>query len=189
MRRLDASNSTRAPSQPASRKRRPSRGGERPRVDVIVASPLWKSQPRAKAIVQRAVSEAAAVAGSPGRLAGEMSVLLADDATVRGLNHRWRGKDAPTNVLSFPANAGAAEGMPHLLGDIAIAYETLAREAEAQHKSFGDHLCHLVVHGFLHLLGYDHEQEDEAEVMERLEIAILARLDVTDPYIAREAAG
>jgi probable rRNA maturation factor len=102
---------------------------------------------------------------------------------MRTLNERWRGCAEPTNVLSFPAVPGAAT-----LGDIAIAYETTAREAEADGKRFADHLAHLAVHGFLHLLGYDHQSNDEADAMERRERVILARLGIADPYAVGDSA-
>jgi probable rRNA maturation factor len=119
-----------------------------------------------------------------------MSILLADDAAVRELNRTWRGKDVPTNVLSFPATETAEgevpqpefAGVPLELGDIALAYETCEREARAQGKRFADHVAHLVSHGVLHLLGYDHLDDDEAQRMEALEIRILAGLGIADPY-------
>jgi probable rRNA maturation factor len=113
----------------------------------------------------------------------EMTVLLTDDREMRDLNRRWRGKDAATNVLSFPAG-DEPEGIdgPRQLGDIVLAAETIAREAEAQGITLTDHLSHLVVHGTLHLLGYDHEDDAEAERMEALETTILAGLGIADPY-------
>jgi probable rRNA maturation factor len=102
---------------------------------------------------------------------------------MRELNGRWRGRPEPTNVLSFPAT-----GRTETLGDIAIAYQTTAREAEAEGKPFADHLAHLAVHGFLHLLGYDHQSDAEAAAMERLEAAILARLGIGDPYAKGDTA-
>ena len=109
------------------------------------------------------------------------------DQSLQALNARWRGRDAPTNVLSFPADASAA---PHL-GDLALAYGVCAAQAQAQGKALGDHLQHLVVHGVLHLLGFDHESDEAgAEEMEALERTVLARLGVADPYAAeREAVG
>lgn len=116
----------------------------------------------------------------------ELSVVLADDDTVRDLNARFRGKDAPTNVLSFAAlddeDAPRPEGAPLLLGDVVLAYETCDREASEQNKSLSDHYTHLVVHGVLHLLGHDHEDDGEAGEMEALETSILAGLGVPDPY-------
>jgi probable rRNA maturation factor len=118
--------------------------------------------------------------------AAELSLVLGGDALVRGLNRRWRGKDAPTNVLSFPAAEPRGEG-PLLLGDVVLAYETVAREATAQGKTLKAHLSHLLAHGVLHLLGFDHESDGEARRMEGLERRILARLGMRDPYRAREA--
>ena len=150
-------------------------------IDILVQSPLWESKPEARTVLRRAIRKAASVVSKQG----ELAVVLADDSTVHALNRTWRHKDAPTNVLSFPVE-GAPErhGTPHLLGDIVIAYETTAREARTQGKSFVDHLVHLAVHGFLHLAGYDHVEDGEAETMERLESTILAELAVPNPYAA-----
>ena len=120
----------------------------------------------------------------------ELGLTLTDDAGVRTLNRDYRGQDKPTNVLSFPLNDPAgpdgllepdAPGAPLLLGDIVLAFETVAREAAAQEKSLSNHACHLVVHGVLHLLGYDHETETEACTMEHLEVAVLAGLGISNP--------
>jgi probable rRNA maturation factor len=129
---------------------------------------------------------------------GDIAVLLTDDAAIRELNRQWRKFDKPTNVLSFPApprpraqkgrEQAAASEAPDLLGDIVIAHETTAREAAAEGKPLSHHLAHLAVHGFLHLLGYDHESDAAAQDMERLETGILARLDVPDPYLMRDGA-
>lgn len=129
-----------------------------------------------------------ALAGATGPV--EIAITLSDDAEVQVLNRDWRGKDKPTNVLSFPGLEGAMAGLlppdaPRPLGDLILAYETCAREAEEQGKSLADHARHLVVHGVLHLLGYDHETDAEAEEMEALETTILAGLGIADPY--REA--
>lgn len=132
----------------------------------------------------------AALEGAPVGPLVEVSVVLTDDAAQRALNRDWRGKDAPTNVLSFPAlaraelaaGAAADPGRPILLGDVVLALETTRREAEAAGKPLADHAAHLLVHGVLHLLGYDHETEADAASMEPLETAILARLGVADPY-------
>ena len=115
--------------------------------------------------------------------AAVVAVLLADDDTVADLNQRFRGKAGPTNVLSFPAPANP-EGQ---IGDIALAYGVCAREALEQGKSLKDHLIHLSVHGVLHLLGYDHETDGDAEAMEALERSILETLGVSDPYAAERA--
>ena len=154
-------------------------------VDIGVESPLWKAQRGADAMLRRALAAAAALVPSDG----ELAVVLTDDAAIRALNRDWRGKDAATNVLSFPAKEARPDRRaPRLLGDIVIAYETVAREVAADGKPFMHHLAHLAVHGFLHLVGYDHEANGDADAMEGLEIAILARLDVPDPYLLRDQA-
>jgi probable rRNA maturation factor len=149
-----------------------------PDIDIEVQSPLWDAQPEAERTVRAAIAAAAARAPA----AGEMSVLLADDAAVQALNRDWRKIDKPTNVLSFPAAVPKAAGIPPLLGDVAIAFETLDREAREEEKPFLHHLAHLVVHGYLHLLGYDHGTDSEAEAMEDLEREILAAMRIPDPY-------
>jgi probable rRNA maturation factor len=126
----------------------------------------------------------------PAEAAPEVSIVLADDDALRRLNRDYRGKDRPTNVLSFSALEGAAtpdcSGGPMILGDVVVALETAEREAAAEGKSLADHLRHLVVHGVLHLLGYDHEAPAEAEEMEDLERRVLAGMGVSDPYAARQ---
>jgi probable rRNA maturation factor len=109
--------------------------------------------------------------------AGAVALLLTDDDEMRVLNRTWKSKDAPTNVLSFPAPEGFGS-----LGDVAMGFETVAREAQAQGKSFADHAAHLLVHGYLHLLGHDHHTDSEAEAMEAHERTILAALGIADPY-------
>src|SRR6266851_3299219 len=128
----------------------------------------------------------------PNKAAGEaeLAVMLTDDAGIRTLNNNWRGIDKPTNVLSFPAlqptGKSGPDDAPRMLGDIAIAYETTRKEADDEQKPFDHHLSHLAVHGFLHLIGYDHENDDAAEAMESLEQEILAQLGIPDPYADRE---
>ncbi|MEM9232994.1 MAG: rRNA maturation RNase YbeY, partial [Pseudomonadota bacterium] len=118
-----------------------------------------------------------------GLRAGEISLLFTSDAAVQVLNRDWRGKDRPTNVLSFPAeDFPALEGVPTPLGDIALAYETCVREATEKEISVEDHLAHLILHGILHLLGYDHLMDEDAAEMEGLERRLLARLGIADPY-------
>jgi probable rRNA maturation factor len=153
-----------------------------PIVDVLTESPLWEKEPRAVPVVERAIAVAAEAIDAP---LGEVVVMLADDETVRSLNRDWRKIDKPTNVLSFPA-AQTPGIEPLMLGDIVIAYETLTRECEAEDRVFLHHLAHLAVHGFLHLMGYDHQNDSDAEAMEQLETAILARLDMPDPHLARD---
>jgi probable rRNA maturation factor len=154
-----------------------------PAIEIVVESRLWSAQRNARAVIRRAIGAAAAMAPT-GK--GEIAIVLTDDPAMRRLNRAWRGKNAPTNVLSFPASKD--NGAAHL-GDIAIAYETTAREAKAEHKHFRHHLAHLAVHGYLHLAGYDHIDEQEAQIMENLEIAVLQRLKVPNPYVARDAKG
>lgn len=145
-------------------------------IEVEVEDEAWAA---AIADVEAVVVTAAEAA--LGTVAGAVTILLADDATVRDLNARFRGKDRSTNVLSFPA-APLPGAVLEPLGDIVLAYGTCAAEAEAQAKSLADHLRHLVVHGVLHLLGRDHEDDAEAEAMETEEREILSGLGVVDPY-------
>ncbi|MBS9477322.1 rRNA maturation RNase YbeY [Ancylobacter radicis] len=159
-------------------------------VDVLVEADAWSAHPLAADLVARAVR--AACAGVLGAYeldiesGAEIAVKLTDDATIQALNRDWRGKDYATNVLSFPTpEVVRAGGDPHL-GDIAIALETLTREAQEEGKPFADHLQHLAVHGTLHLLGFDHEVAEEAEEMEAMERDILAELGVPDPYADTE---
>jgi probable rRNA maturation factor len=142
-------------------------------VEIVVEAGGWTKAH--EDIVARA-----ALTALDGREEATLAVLLTDDAAIQALNRRFRGKDKPTNVLSFPAASIA--GNQGLLGDIAIAFETLANEAAADGKSFEAHLSHLAVHGVLHLLGEDHETPEEAERMEERERFVLARLGIADPY-------
>ena len=149
------------------------------KIDVLVESKLWKNAKNAEPVIRRAIAEAAATLSTP---AAELAIVLTDDLAIRLLNRTWRGVDAATNVLSFPT--GRTGGNRLLIGDIVLAYETVAAEALAEGKPFAHHLAHLAVHGFLHLLGYDHERKKDAEAMERLERDILQRLAIPDPYRA-----
>jgi probable rRNA maturation factor len=148
-----------------------------PKIDMLVESALWKRRADAKSLARRAIAEAAALLSTPR---AELAIVLTDDLSIRQLNRDWRGVDAATNVLSFPA-AGATGERP-LFGDIVLAYETIDAEAHVEHKPFAHHVAHLAVHGFLHLLGYDHVREKDAEAMERTERNILRRLAIPDPY-------
>jgi probable rRNA maturation factor len=150
-------------------------------IDLAVESDRWSAVGDANGLAQRAAEAAFAVATVAGADV-EINVLLADDATLRDLNRSWRGRDKPTNVLSFPASPQPGLPGPRPLGDIALAFETVAGEAQAEGKALADHAVHLIVHGVLHLLGYDHETEAEAETMEALEVKALARLGIADPY-------
>ncbi|WP_375451165.1 rRNA maturation RNase YbeY [uncultured Devosia sp.] len=133
------------------------------------------------ALAERAVQQALKQAKAKVKGAAELSIVLTDDAEQQGLNRQWRGKDSSTNVLSFPQIEpfGPVRG---ILGDITLARETVEREALDQATGFDDHFTHLVVHGFLHILGYDHNTDAEALQMESLETQILASLGVQDPY-------
>lgn len=139
----------------------------------------------ARAAALAAVAHGAADSGLGCRAMIEIGVSLADDQAQQQLNRDWRGVDRPTNVLAFPGwepSTPIPPGAPLLLGDVVLAFETVAREAEEQGKPLAHHLCHLVVHGVLHLFGYDHTTEVEAVAMEQLETTILAGLGVPDPY-------
>jgi probable rRNA maturation factor len=148
-----------------------------PAIDILVQSPLWSAQPLAEQTVREAIVAASATISTKN---GELSIVLTDDSSIRALNRQWRGIDKPTNVLSFPG-LGLDDG-PRMFGDIVIAYETLKQECEQEQREFLHHLAHLAVHGFLHLIGYDHETDAEADKMEGLESRIMTRLNLPDPY-------
>ena len=148
-------------------------------VAVSVACPAWTARLPAAREVCRGAAEAAFRAARPDIAWAEASLMLADDAMVRDLNRAYRGQDTPTNVLAFPGRDDAcAPGSPTMLGDVVVAYETAAAEATRAGTALADHLCHLVVHGILHLLGHDHETDADAERMEGLESRALATLGV-----------
>ena len=151
-------------------------------LDISAPSPLWRGVPRVRAIARETIAAAIAESGAVSGDGVVVSLCLADDAALRALNARWRGIDKPTNVLSFPSAPSDRVGQASTLGDIALAYETLAREAEDLGVPLADHFRRLLAHGFLHLIGYDHETDAEAERMEALETRILARLGAADPY-------
>jgi probable rRNA maturation factor len=157
-------------------------------VDVVVLSPLWRPHRRAKAQAREAILAAAAACGVTLQDGAEAALHLCDDAHIRTLNKTWRGLDKPTNVLSFPAVQPQELAEALLLGDVVVAHETVAREAAVEGKSFADHFRHLVTHGFLHLVGFDHETEADARAMEAVERRALARLGVADPYADLELA-
>jgi probable rRNA maturation factor len=165
-----------------------------PEIAIVVAAGEWPQEAALQALARRAVNAVVAAIGeapsnpSPnpsaqGEGQQELSIVFTDDAAIRRLNAQYRGKDAPTNVLSFPQTespAAADSGM--LLGDVILAAETLRREAALASKPLEDHMVHLIIHGFLHLLGYDHQTEAAAEKMEQLERVALNRLGIPDPY-------
>ncbi len=143
----------------------------------------WLSEAVLDGLVEPAAAAAFAEIGTTWSGRSELSVVFSDDAAIRKLNAGWRGKDRPTNVLSFPAFPTSRGGpLPPMLGDIVLAAETVKREAALEGKPIENHITHLVVHGLLHLLGYDHETDAEAEEMEAVERAALARLAIPDPY-------
>jgi probable rRNA maturation factor len=151
-------------------------------IDIIVEAGGWPQKRVLRSLVGKAVDAALGEAGVEAA-GSEISVVFSDDAHIRGLNSGWRGKDKPTNVLSFPAFPAQPGGkLPPMLGDVVLAAETVTREAELEGKPLDHHITHLVIHGVLHLLGHDHENEAEAERMEALERAALARLAIPDPY-------
>jgi probable rRNA maturation factor len=152
-------------------------------IDIEVEDEAWaEALPDVEAVVERAAQAA------QGEAAGDLVILLTDDDAVQVLNCQFRGKDKPTNVLSFPGGdmppiPGSGPGASVHLGDIVLAFGVCRDEAEAQGKSLANHLTHLVIHGVLHVLGRDHEDEAEAEAMEAEERLLLASLGVADPYI------
>jgi probable rRNA maturation factor len=158
-------------------------------IDVNTADPAWDGLlPDAAAIAREMAAASWRAAGADTQPA-ELSVLLADDATVQRLNRDHRGQDRPTNVLSFPlGDPISGETSPVMLGDVVLASGVVAREAVTQNKSVAAHFRHLMVHGVLHLLGYEHETDTDADEMESLEVTILAGYAVPDPYRQREAA-
>jgi probable rRNA maturation factor len=148
-------------------------------LDVRVADDRWLVLEDVDAFVAHVLSLSA------GRLAtgGEVAILLTNDAEMHALNKQWRGMDKPTDVLSFPGEGPEIPGQPQYLGDIAIGYETALRDAGTMGRPFEGHIAHLLIHGFLHLLGYDHIEADDAKVMEPLEVELLAQLGWPDPYV------
>ncbi|ESY65749.1 MULTISPECIES: rRNA maturation RNase YbeY [Mesorhizobium] len=150
-------------------------------IDISIEAGDWPAEASLARLVDRAVAAAFAETGAAGH--SELSIVFSDDAHIRTLNADWRGKDKPTNVLSFPAFPHVKDGpLPPMLGDIVLAAETVAREAALEDKPLENHITHLVIHGLLHLMGYDHETDTEAEAMEAVERAALARLAIPDPY-------
>lgn len=167
-------------------------------IAVTVGTAGWRTAlAEPEALCREAIAAALAETVAGRWLAeAEVSLLLSDDATVRRLNSAYRGQPKPTNVLSFPALELTPGRWPEqppdrtpFLGDIVLAWETVRREAKSEARPLGDHISHLVVHGTLHLLGYDHEEDAGAAVMEDLERRILARRGVADPYAQNEDQG
>lgn len=162
-----------------------------PEIAVTLGDEGWTAAlPDAAELCRRVAAVALGVASLPAERL-ELSILLADDATVRDLNRRYRGLDRPTNVLSFAALDDATPDLPDegpiLLGDVVLARQTVVAEADRDGKTLPQHLSHLVIHGVLHLLGYDHDDDGQAGEMEGLETALLAALGIPDPYAVDEA--
>jgi probable rRNA maturation factor len=151
-----------------------------PEIDILVASSDWQNVDDLDPLTRRCIAASIEESGVLLAESCELSVTFCADDEIRDLNAQWRGKDSATNVLSFPT-PGAVEARP-LLGDIVIAYETVAREAREQQKTLQAHVAHMIMHGFLHLVGYDHLSAEEAEEMENLERRIAAKLGMRDPY-------
>jgi probable rRNA maturation factor len=151
-------------------------------IDIAVEAGDWPDESVLGDKAERACTATFAELGiEPSQ--SELSLVFTDDASIQNLNREWRGKDKPTNVLSFPAfEVALVDALPPMLGDVILAFETVSREAALEDKPFEHHLTHLLVHGLLHLLGYDHENDADAEEMEGLERKILERLSVPDPY-------
>ena len=159
-----------------------------PLLDIDL-DPAWPADTDWAALALQAARVLAQLVPELGNPRLQASLLFADNAEVHGLNREWRGKDKPTNVLSFPMLARdellalPPEGPPELLGDLALALETCAREAAEKGISLDHHVAHLIIHGLLHLAGYDHElSTEDARTMEKLEIKALAQLAIADPY-------
>lgn len=148
-------------------------------IDIAIEHEAWSALDALHERVDRAAAAALAEAGVALHDGTELSIVLCDDSFIQNLNRNWRGKDKATDVLSFPADPSARHVT---MGDIVVAYETSAAEARSEDRALGDHLAHLVIHGTLHLLGYDHETDQEADTMERLERAALLRLGIVSPY-------
>ncbi|MDR6815960.1 putative rRNA maturation factor [Neorhizobium sp. 2083] len=161
-------------------------------IQISIEDEGWPEEPALMALSEKTLEAAAEFLARQEKqpfpkIAPELSLVFTDDAAIKEINAEWRGKDKPTNVLSFPAFPLEPGKMPGpMLGDIVIARETVEREAVDLDKSFEDHLTHLLVHGFLHLFGYDHMETDEAERMEALETRILAVLGLSDPYAGQD---
>lgn len=158
---------------------------------IVCQFDAWRQIGAVEDCIQRAIAMLRYVPEATEYGQSEITIALCDDAMVRTLNRQFRNQDKPTNVLSFPATANSthhADAADRSLGDIILAYETVMSEASGLKKPAADHLTHLVIHGSLHLLGYDHETECEAELMENMEVSLLKRLDIANPYSeARDA--
>ncbi len=163
------------------------------KTDIIIAEKLWKTQPNISSQIKSLIKQIVPQTPLATIKKIEISILLTNDKQIQELNKNYRHKDKPTNVLSFPLLDGKKIKNGNLqklnlntdylaLGDIVISYETLSKEAKEQNKTFQNHLTHLLIHSLLHLIGFDHEKEKDAQIMEELEIKILANLEISNPY-------
>ncbi len=156
---------------------------DNPEIDIVQQAGNWPIEEAIAALTEKAISVSIDVAKLKLRQNSELSVVLSNDEEVQVLNKNWRKIDSPTNVLSFPVEDISVGEMPGmLLGDIVLSFETITREAENQGVSFDNHFLHLVIHGFLHIFGYDHIDDKDAVEMEAVEIACLSRLGIANPY-------
>ena len=161
------------------------RGSDLPfTVEITIEAEEWtaRTDDSLEGLAEAAVAAAVEIAELDAVAGSELGITFSDDTRVRGLNAAYRGKDKPTNVLSFPVDGGRDGPAGPLIGDIILGFETISRESEDLGIPFNDHLTHLIVHGLLHLFGYDHETEADAALMEPLETKILAALGMSDPY-------
>ena len=153
-----------------------------PNIDLSIECERWEAVDGLEKLAQTVIDACLLETSQTLPVKAELSLLFCDDPAIRMLNKTWRNKDAPTNVLSFPVPTRKGRTPSPMLGDIVIAYETTAAEAKRDHKTLRDHTAHLIAHGFLHLMGHDHEIEAEAETMEAAERRILQHLGIADPY-------
>jgi probable rRNA maturation factor len=157
----------------------------KPVIDIAIETEAWEAFDDPASLAEAVIGQSISQSGVRVADGAEISIVLCDDAFIAGLNRKWRQLDKPTNVLSFPSG-GPIASTP-VLGDIVIAFETASKEAAEAAKPLRDHVAHLLAHGFLHLIGYDHNADAEAEAMETLERSVLARLGIADPYAAPRA--
>lgn len=154
-----------------------------PTIDISIECEAWPPEEKLRSLLEKAIGVTRTVAGLDWPQDAELSLVFTDDASMALINGQWRDKPVPTNVLSFPgSDIVVGEAAELLIGDLVFAHGTVCREAAEQEKTFDDHLIHLAVHGFLHLFGYDHLSDGEAEQMEAVEIAVLERLGIANPY-------
>jgi probable rRNA maturation factor len=157
--------------------------------DILIDDPRWTDRMDVETVVNSVVEKALQVTKVRLSHEAEASFTFADDRRIHELNAIWRQKDFPTNVLSFPATEGAALHTSPLLGDVVLAYETIAREAIDEGKAFAHHAAHMIAHGFLHLIGFDHQDDAQADEMEGVESKVLSTLGIPDPWAPENTTG